>query len=156
MKTASLHELKRALTDLDKTALLELCLRLTKYKKENKELLSYLVFEADDESAYIASVKELIRTEMKELNRSSVYLIKKSLRKILRSTNKFIKFSGQKQTEVELLLYYCSQLKEQRIPIRSSQQLVNMYEQQVLKIQKALSGLHEDLQYDYRQELEQL
>lgn len=156
MKTASLHELKRALTDLDKTALLELCLRLTKYKKENKELLSYLVFEADDESAYIASVKELIRTEMKELNRSSVYLIKKSLRKILRSTNKFIKFSGHKQTEVELLLYYCSQLKDQRIPIRSSQQLSNMYEQQVLKIQKALSGLHEDLQYDYRQELEQL
>lgn len=156
MKTASVHELKRALADLDKASLVELCLRLSKFKKENKELLTYLIFEAADERAYIASVKEVIRTEMKEMNSSSVYLIKKSLRKILRSTNKFIKFSGQKQTEVELLLYYCSQLKEQRIPIRSSQQLVNMYEQQVLKIQKALSGLHEDLQYDYRKEMEQL
>jgi len=41
---ASLSELQKELALLERKEVLELCIRLAKYKKENKEYLSYLVF----------------------------------------------------------------------------------------------------------------
>jgi hypothetical protein len=135
---------------------LELCIRLTKYKKENKELLSYLIFEAHDERTYINGIKEEIDVMFSEMNKTTIYLAKKSLRKILRLTNKFIKYSGSKQTEIELKLYFCSKIKKSRIPIDTSLVLSNLYNREIEKIESAISKLHEDLQYDYQQELESL
>jgi len=34
--------------------------------------------------------------------------------------------------------------------------LLNIYERQLVKIQKAISTLHEDLQFDYQREFEEL
>ncbi|MDO9156299.1 MAG: hypothetical protein Q7U17_05460, partial [Sediminibacterium sp.] len=56
MKAASVHEIKQALLSNSSKELAELCLRLAKFKKENKELLTYLLFEAHNEEAYIAEV----------------------------------------------------------------------------------------------------
>src|SRR6478736_2918206 len=99
MKTASVHELKQELQSVAPGRLLELCLRLAKFKKENKELLTYLLFESHDEEAYIQSVKAMIDEGFDELGHTSVYLTKKSLRKILRLTNKYIRYTGSKQAE---------------------------------------------------------
>ena len=60
MKPAVNSEIKQELNTLSAKELLELCLQLAKYKKDNKELLSYLLFEADDLPSYIAGVKEEI------------------------------------------------------------------------------------------------
>jgi hypothetical protein len=156
MKAASLHELQKELNALEPKQVLELCIRLTKYKKENKELLSYLIFEAQDERTYINGIKEEIDVMFFEMNKTTIYLAKKSLRKILRLTNKFIKYSGSKQTEIELKLYFCSKIKKSRIPIDTSLVLSNLYTREIEKIESAISKLHEDLQYDYKQELENL
>jgi hypothetical protein len=43
--------------------------RLARFKKENKELLSYLLFEAHDERAFIAGVKTYIDTEIDAIPR---------------------------------------------------------------------------------------
>ncbi len=153
MKAASLHELQKELNALEPKQVLELCIRLAKYKKENKELLSYLIFEAHDERAYINGIKEEIDVMFSEMNKTTIYLAKKSLRKILRLTNKFIKYSGSKQTEIELKLYFCSKIKKSHIPIDTSLVLSNLYNREIEKIESAISKLHEDLQYDYKQEL---
>ena len=58
MNSASISEIKKELQRLDVDALHTICLRLAKYKKENKELLSYLLSDAHDEAGYIRSVKE--------------------------------------------------------------------------------------------------
>ena len=58
MKAASLSELKKELSSRPPQELLELCLRLTKFKKENKELLTYLLYEASNEPAFVKSVKK--------------------------------------------------------------------------------------------------
>ena len=63
MKAASINEIKKELIELDSKAVQDLCMRLAKYKKENKELLTYLLFEAHDEAAFNNDVK----TEMDEL-----------------------------------------------------------------------------------------
>jgi hypothetical protein len=57
MKTATVRELKQELSHLSHNEILELCLRLSKFKKENKELLTYLLFEESNESIYIENVK---------------------------------------------------------------------------------------------------
>ena len=156
MKTATINEIKQELNETASAKLLELCIRLAKYKKENKELLTYLLFEAHDESAYIESVKMQIDEQFAEINKSNLYFTKKSLRKILRTTGKYIRYTGSKQVEVELLLYFCEALVNSSIPIRRNTVLTNLYESQVKKIGTLIATLHEDLQYDYLKDLKNL
>jgi hypothetical protein len=156
MKTASLHEIKKELSRLPDAQLAELLMRLAKHKKENKELLGYLLFDASDQSTFTRDVKDLIDENFSDINRSNVYLAKKGLRKILRFVNKYIKFSGSVEISLELLGYFLMKLKKSGIPIVNNTVIGNMYEQQVKKIRIALSKLHEDLQYDYSVKLEGL
>ncbi|HZX75327.1 MAG TPA: hypothetical protein VFE57_12950 [Cyclobacteriaceae bacterium] len=128
-------------------------MRLAKYKKENKELLTYLLFEAQDERSFVAGVKEEINDLFQDLPTNTYYL-KKTLRKILRHANKQIKYSGIKETELELRLCFCVHVKEANIPLQSSAVLNNMYQQQVKKIMAALAKLPEDLQADYQREID--
>ena len=156
MDIASLSHIKKELKNLPPEVLQDVVVRLAKYKKDNKELLSYLLFEAYNEEEYIRQVKEEIDLEFMSLNRTSFYLAKKTLRKVLRTTKKHIRFSGKKETEIELLLYFCRKLKDSRLNYKRSRVVFNMYLNQVKRIQKVISILHEDLQYDYREELEAL
>jgi hypothetical protein len=156
MKTASLNELKKELENLESKELRVLCLHLAKYKKENKELITYLLFEAHDNSFYIESTKQIIDSLYEEINKSNLYYARKSLRKILRVTNKYIKYTGSKQVEVELLIYYCQKLRESGIAFQKSTALANLYTRQVQKIKKALATLHVDLQFDYENDVKLL
>ncbi len=156
MKTASLKEIKTELSTLYPDQLLDICLHLAKYKKENKELLTYLLFEAGDEQLYIKDVKDFISEQFEDINKSNVYFIKKTLRKILRITNRYIKYSGSKQTEVELLIFFCKKIKSSGIPIQEKTALGNIYHRQIQKTYKAITSLHEDLQFDYSKEMKTL
>ena len=154
MKAASIKEIKAELENLPANDLLPLTLRLAKFKKENKELLTYLLFEAGDEKGYIQSIKAAVDEQFEDINHSSLYFVKKSLRKILRLINRYTKYSDKTETGVELLIYFCQKIKSAGIPIQKSTALVNLYEGQLKKIRKELSSMHADLQYDYLKELE--
>lgn len=156
MNTASLNEIKKEINTLDTETLAGLCMRLAKYKKENKELLNYLLFEADNEQAYTASVKETIDELFTDIPAPNLYLTKKTLRKILRFVNKQIKYSGISQTEIALRVYFCTKTKEARIPLTKSTVLFNLYQQQLNRIHTALAKLPEDLRSDYQREIENL
>ncbi len=156
MKSASVHELKKELSALDTSKLLELCMTLARYKQDNKEFLTYLLFHTQDEQDFIVSVKEEIDELFADVNTSSNYLAKKTLRKIIRVLTKYIRYTGSKTVEIEVLMHYCLRFKALGLNMESSTVLANLYTQQIKKIQKALSGLHEDLQYDYKIELDPL
>ncbi|MCW3116395.1 MAG: hypothetical protein JWM28_477 [Chitinophagaceae bacterium] len=156
MKAATIHEIKDELNTLKTSQLTELCLRLSRFKKENKELLTYLLFEAHNEQDYVEGIKKEIDQLFNEINLSHLYFAKKSLRKIVRVINKYCRYSGSKQTEVELRLYFCTVLKKSGIPIQKNAVINNLYQAQVKKTRTVLATLHEDLQYDYRRELEEL
>ena len=156
MKAVTVKQIKDELSYKNSNELIDLCLRLSKFKKENKELLTYLLFESSDEEFYIESVKEQIDDLFSEINIKSYFYIRKSVRKILTLTKKFIRYSQKKETEVELLLYFCKKLKNFKPSIKKSVRLQNVYNRQVESIQKTLKTLHEDLQYDYQLELENL
>lgn len=156
MTTSSLKDIKKELSTLGPEMIQDACLRLAKFRKENKELLTYLLFEAHDEQSYCQNVKETIKDLFATLPQGNSYWIKKTLRKILRFANRQIKYSGVKQTEVEIRICFCAHVKEARIPMPSGTVLFNLYQRQLLKIKNALTRLPEDLQSDYESEIAQL
>jgi hypothetical protein len=157
MKTSSISELKKELHELPQKQLVELCLSLAKYKKDNKEFLDYLLFQAHDKSTFITSVKEEIDEHFEELKtQPNLYYVKKSLRKLLRIITKYCKYLADKAAAAELNIYFCSKLKHSGISYHKSQLLINMYEQQIKKINTLIAALHEDLQQDYLNELQRI
>jgi hypothetical protein len=156
MKPASLNYIKQELKHRSKDELISLTLHLTKYKKENKELLTYLLFESADEASFIKELKEEIDVDFELLNRKTPYLLKKGVRKILRNIKKHIKYSKKKETEAELLIYFCKKLKDLLPSIKRNTPLIGIYERQMELIIKVIKSLHEDLQYDYENELAEL
>jgi hypothetical protein len=149
MKAASLAEIKVALKEKTSTQVMELCLRLARHKKDNKELLTYLLFEADDKHGYMESIKREMEESFEEMNMGNLFWVKKSLRKVLRTINKYIKYAGDKQMEAELRIHFCSLIKKAKINIQKSPLILNLYKGQLKKIEAALDTLHEDLQHDY-------
>jgi len=156
MKAASISDIKNELGNLPPARLGELCLQLAKYKKDNKELLSYLLFEENDMPGYIENVKKEMDEQFAGINSSHLYFAKKSLRKILRIAGKHIRYTGSKQAEAELLIYFCQQLKDSGIRYETSTVLLNLFNAQLKKINAAIAGFHEDLQYDYLKEIKRL
>lgn len=156
MKALSVNDIKQELNHLPKEKLIALCLRLARFKKENKELLTFLLFEAHDIPGYITSVKTEMDEQFESINFNSPYFIKKSLRKILRIVNKYIRYSGSAVVETELLLYFCQFINNMDAAIKKNTVIVNIYNNQLKKINAAVSGMHEDLQYDYIKSLQEL
>jgi len=156
MKAVTVKKIKDELGYKNSNELIELCLRLSKFKKENKELLTYLLFESSDEESYVESVKEQIDELFDQINTKSYFYIRKSVRKILTLTKKFIRYSQKKETEVELLIYFCQKLKNFKPSINKSPRLINTLDRQILLIKKVVATLHEDLQHDYKVEIDNL
>ncbi len=153
MKAASINELKKELERKNNADLISYCLRLSKFKKENKELLTFLLFDADDISKYVEAVKLIIIDLFKEINFKHIYFAKKGIRKILRLANKFIRIAASRQAEAEILIQFCNSFKELPSSATRNKQLLKIYSTQVDKIEKALSILHPDLQYDLKKQL---
>ena len=156
MEAASIRDIKRELKELDQKEIMALCVRMANSKKENKELLTYLLFEASNEAEFVEHMKEDIAERFEGISGYNYYLTKKAVQKILRNTKKYIRFSKNKETEVKLLLYFCQKLSEIKPSILRYQTLKNIYDRQIALIQRRITVLHEDLQFDYGQELEEL
>jgi hypothetical protein len=156
MKSASISEIKQELKTLSPSKLADISLHLARYKKDNKEFLTYLLFEAHDQPAYIKSVKEAMDEMFGEINISNLYYAKKTLRKILRFANKHIRYIASKSAEAEILMHFLTNFKGLKISFQKSVALTNLYAAQLKKISAALNTMHEDLQYDYKRDLERL
>ncbi len=156
MKSASLKEIKTALETLTADECAALILRLAKFKKENKESITYWLFESHDETAYVAGVCSMIDQLFDEVNTDSLYYAKKTIRKIIRVASRYAKYSEKDSTEVELLIYVCMKFKALGLDLNKSQVMKNMYTSLLKKINKSVAQMHEDLQYDYHHQLNKL
>ncbi len=153
MKAATAKELRDELKDKTTAELQQIVLRLSRFKKENKELLTYLLFEAHHEEDYIETIKSHIDTQLLAINTTNGYYAKKGIRRILKETKKYIRYSGSKETEVALLIHYCRSLQESHPQLMSNRIIRDIIKRQIILIKVRISTLHEDLQYDYEQEL---
>lgn len=153
MRSATVHTLKKELSERSKEDLVAICLRLAKFKKENKELLTYLLFEVESESQYVESVKAEVASQLKTINTSSYYWLRKGIRKTLKDVKKFIRYSQRKETEVELLMNFCVQVYNLSPVVKRDKVVESIVERQLVMVRNKIDALHEDLQFDYHQEL---
>jgi hypothetical protein len=156
MKTSSIHELKSELNQTGEKQLRELILRLARFKKENKELLSFILSESGNIPGFVQSIKDEMDEQFEEINHLNHYYIKKSLRKILRNITKYSRYMEDKRAEADLLLYFCARIRSNKIPVIKGTVLGNIYHNQVAKIKKLIQTLHDDLQYDYEKLLQEI
>lgn len=155
INTHNLQAIKKELQHMGGAQMADLCLRLAKYKKDNKELLAYLLFEANNSDDYVDSIKQEVQLMFAHLPSHSYYAAK-STRKILTLINKHNKFIAQKPVEIDLLISFCHQYiryVDKRTNYKPLRQLLT---RQLEKIKKLISTLHEDLQFDYQSSFEGL
>ncbi|MFD0793830.1 hypothetical protein ACFQZX_09385 [Mucilaginibacter litoreus] len=153
--TYGLQQIKKELQHLPAEQLAELCLRLVRYKKDNKELLAYLLFEAHNQEEFIESVKAEAGFMFSQLPSQS-YFAAKALRKILKFLNKYIKFTGSKTAEVDLLINFCQNYLQYVTRQTSHKPIRLILTRQIEKIKASIGKLHEDVQTDYMSDYEQL
>ncbi|HEY0245494.1 MAG TPA: hypothetical protein VGC01_08035 [Mucilaginibacter sp.] len=146
--TYGLQHIKKELQHLPNEQITELCLRLARHKKENKELLAYLLFEAYDEPAFIEKVKAEAGFMFSQLPTQN-YFAAKALRKILRLLTKYTKFMASKGAEIDLLLNFCTNYLQYADRRTSHKPLRLILTRQLEKTRTLISKLHEDLQFDY-------
>lgn len=149
--TYGLQDIKKELQHLSGLQIADLCLRLARHKKENKELLAYLLFESNNQAEFVEKVKAEAGFMFSQLPVRS-YEAAKYLRKILRLISKYAKFMASKECEIELLLNFCynyiqyADLKTSYKPLR----LILI--RQIEKIKTSIGKLHEDVQLDFANE----
>jgi hypothetical protein len=149
MKPASLAQIKKELQQYSPEALKEMLLRLAKYKTENKELISYLLFDSDDLAGYIADLKYEISGILEEAVQKPGYQMRKGLRKAQRVISRYAKYTGFKETEAELSVFFCQWLFDRNIHRLGIRPVQAVFYKQVDKSEKLLASVHEDLRSDY-------
>ncbi|HVZ95563.1 MAG TPA: hypothetical protein VG847_01710 [Chitinophagaceae bacterium] len=156
MKAASLSDIKSELETRSDKELVSYCVRLSEFRKENKELLTYVLFEENFPEIFIDNFKQEMNQLFSEINRSNIYYVRKSIRKILRYTNKYVRFISSAHLACEMLIHFCNSIIIFDIPVRKSAQLMNIYDGQLKKIDSIISTLHPDLQYDLKKQLKKI
>jgi hypothetical protein len=151
----SLSDLKKEVMHLSAKELVEVCINMAKLKRENKEYLTYILYNANNIEGFIAEQKLIIDEQFANGTFLHTYIIKKTLRKIVKTITQQIKFAKNKKVDIELLIHFCNHMKENLL-IQIEPVIDNIYLSQLKKIEKAQSMLHEDLQYDYKKQIEEL
>jgi hypothetical protein len=141
-------DLKKELQQLNSEEIAAICLRLARFKKENKELLTYLLFKADDEEGFVKEYQEEMDVQFSKISGKS-YLVAKTLRKIALQMNNHIRYTGSEVVKTELLLHFCRNYITYVDFHTKYKPLRNIFYRHVEKIKAALQTLHEDLHYDY-------
>lgn len=156
MEAASLKDIRAEIKNLSEKELQEVVLRLSRFKKENKELLTYILFEEADENGFAIQIKEYIDAQFDEIGDKHHYVTKKNVRKILSRVKKYIRYSSSKETEVDLLLHFCRNMLRHFPNMIEYRPLALIFMGQYEMSKRKLEKLHEDLQYDYQREWEAL
>jgi hypothetical protein len=151
METSSIADIKKELNQLQTPQLIDICLRMAKFKKANKELAHYLLFESTREDQYIQKAKEEISLRFLEMPKNSLFFTTKYIRKTLRMAMQYAQYSKLVQTEIELLLHFCMELNECKYYWKKHTAIEGIFVRQIEKIKKDLLKVHEDLRYDYEQ-----
>jgi hypothetical protein len=156
MKIASLAEIKKELSHLSEIELKNLIIDLSKFSTENKSYLFFKLYERDNPSLYVEMVQDELEMEFVKANTRHYHFAKKSIQAIRRKLNKYLKLSKDKSAQIELILFFCEKMRLYGFMEFNHPVINNLYTLQISKVEKLISGLHEDLQYDYEFQIDEL
>ncbi|MEN2282087.1 hypothetical protein AAGF08_08105 [Algoriphagus sp. SE2] len=154
MQIPSLAEIKRELSYLNEKELREFIIDLSKFSRDNKAYLFFKLYGREQQGLYVQMVQEELELEFQNARDDHSYYAKKSAQKIRRKMNKLLRLSKEKTDQIEVILFFCEKMKEKGFLKHGNLVLDNLYNTQVAKVKKLISGLHEDLQFDYEGRIE--
>jgi hypothetical protein len=150
-----IHLLKRELNEKNQKELIEICIGLAKLKIENKEMLTYLLFDSENPLSYAEKLKVEISNHFSELN-FHYYYSTKSLRKTIRLILKYSRFTKFKQGEIELLLHFSKKFND-NIPQNTSHlPLLGLQFRCLKKAHALIQKTHPDFYADYSLEYNEI
>ena len=155
MENIKLLILKKEILKLDVKTLADICTRLAKYKKENKEFLNYLLFHNYDNQLYIDELKMEIK-QCFEFLPNTEFRIAVSLKKLLSKLNKHLKFVSDKSREAEIVCEFCNTFIEKINMNGYYTPLIQILYRQYIKLRKIVDKLDEDLQFDYQNQIDSI
>jgi hypothetical protein len=156
MEIPSLAEIKKDLSYLSEKELITLITDLAKFSRENKAFLYFKLNERDQPNLFVDSVKEELDEAFQTANTKNYHVAKKAAQGIRRKLNKALKLNKNKADQVELILYFCEELKKYGYLKFKHPVINNLFQVQIGKAKKLISTLHEDLQSDFDYRLEEL
>ncbi|MEP0710370.1 hypothetical protein [Algoriphagus sp.] len=156
MQIPSLAKLKKELSYLSEKELIEMVVELSKFSRDNKSYLFFKLNEKDNPGLYVEMVQEELEADFQTSRGGHSYYAKKAAQKLRRKMNKLLKLSKVKTDQIEVLLFFCEKLREYGYMHHRNPVLDNIYQMQLSKAVKLISGLHEDLQFDYEGRIEDL
>lgn len=156
MQIPCLAQLKKELKYLQEQELIDLITDLSKFSRDNKSYLFFKLSEKDNPGLYLEMVQEELEMDFQTARGDHSYYAKKSAQKLRRKMNKLLKLSKVKTDQIEVLLFFCEKLREYGFMRHRNQVLDNIYQMQLGKAVKLISGLHEDLQFDYEGRVDDL
>lgn len=156
MSPATIEDLKKELQKLPPKKLLELTLKLARFKKENKELLTFLLFESGNIEGYVQSLQMEIDEMVADIHKAPSAVVKKQLRRVTRLITRQSKYIASKPATAELHLHFCLALKNHPESLLNITSANTIYQQQLNKLSKLVPTLDDDLQYDLQQKIDAL
>ena len=155
MKKENLRDLKRELENQPPEELVKICLRIARLKQENKELLAYLLYDAEDPMNYAGMLKEDILLPFQS-EFHTPYQFTKGVRKSLRLIAKYLRFTGNREGETELLLFLVNEFHQHYKHQYRTAALSKIIFRCLDKAENNIAKLHEDIQADYSETLNEL
>ncbi|MCH7400409.1 hypothetical protein ACFOUP_07965 [Belliella kenyensis] len=156
MKIPSLVQIKKELSYLNDQELTNLIIDLSKFSRDNKSYLFFKLFERDNPRLFVEMVQEELELDFSKSNSNNFHAAKKAAQALRRKLNKHLKLKNDTTVQIELIVFFCKNLKAYGYLRHGHPVIQNLYDAQLRKIQNLISKLHEDLQYDYEAVLEEL
>jgi len=156
MKPATLVQIRKELETISPQRLMALTLRLIKLKSENKEFVSYLLFDEDQLSEYLADLKFEISEVLDCASFSQSLIAKKALRKCQKSITKHARYMGSKDAEAELYMFMIRKIHEKGINKYTHRTIQIIYLRCIERVKKLLPNIHDDLRGDFEIEIQNL
>ncbi|WP_200978809.1 hypothetical protein [Echinicola sp. 20G] len=156
MKLPSLAQIKKELSHLPEEELIGLLMETAKFTTDNKQFLFFKIYGRENPGFFQEMVEEELQQAFENANLDHAHFAKKSAQAIRRKLNKYLKFTKDKPTQIELIAFFCRELSEHGFLSFNHPVINNLYVMQLNKIEKLIGGLHEDLQYDYQELFEEL
>jgi hypothetical protein len=156
MQLPSLAQIKKELKTLDEMELIDVIVDLSKFTRDNKAYLYFRLFEKDNPRLFIEMVEGELEWQFQNANIKNYFTAKKSAQAIRRKLNKNLKLTKDKTAQIELIAFFCEKISAYGYLKYHHPVIENLYQAQIRKMENLTAGLHEDLQYDYREMISQL
>lgn len=144
----TMGNLKQELQAQERKELIDLCLHLARFRNENKELITYMLFHAQDPLGYAEEYKRMIE-EPFDKYLMNPYFLAKGIRKSFRLISRYAKVSKSKEGECELYLHLADLFMERIQGKLVHKTLIMLLERALKKAHQLILKMHEDFQMDY-------